>query len=134
MKPSVQVLALLTSGAVLAALIATTASAADEAKANAIKVAMQKFHKAPKDVDPVCKKISEGKASKEELAQVLAAYRAMCTEKPPAGDAAGWKEKCEALIKATEAVSAGAADGVAQYKSAVNCKGCHSVHKPQAKK
>ena len=134
MKPLVKLALLVVTGATLAALLATTASAADEAKASAAKVAMQKFHNAPTDVDPVCKKISEGKASKEEVAQALASYKAMAAEKPAMGDEASWKEKSLALIKATEAVAAGKPDGVAQYKAAVNCKGCHSVHKPQAKK
>ncbi len=134
MKPLVKLALLIVTGSTLAALLATTASAANEAKASAAKVAMQKFHKAPKGEDPLCKKISDGKASKEELTAVLAAYRAMCAEKPVRGEEASWKEKCIALIKATESVSAGKPDGVTQYKAAVNCKGCHSVHKPEAKK
>ncbi|MSU27752.1 MAG: hypothetical protein EXS27_07535 [Pedosphaera sp.] len=134
MKPQIKLLVLAITGTVLAALLATTASAANEAKASAAKVAMQKFHKAPKGVDPTCKKISEGKASKEELEQVLAAYRVMAAEKPVRGDEASWKEKCAALIKATESLVSGKPEGVNQYKAAVNCKGCHSVHKPEAPK
>lgn len=133
MKPLLKLALLVVTGSTLAALLATSASAANEAKITAKEV-MQKFHKAPKGEDPLCKKISDGKASKEELAQVLAAYRVMCAEKPVRGDEASWKEKCLALIKATESIAAGKPDGVTQYKAAVNCKGCHSVHKPEAKK
>lgn len=122
------VLAAIVSFTIAISLI-STAVAENKAKLTAKEV-MQKFHKAPKDVDPTCKKASEGKATKEEIAQLVAAYRDMATDKPVKGDAASWREKSAALLAATEALQSGAADGVAKYQAAVNCKGCHSVHKP----
>lgn len=116
-------------GSTMASYFLASAIAESKAKLTAKEV-MQKFHKAPKDVDPVCKKASEGKATKEEIAQLVAAYRDMTTDKPVKGDLASWKVKSTALLVATEALQSGAADGVAKYKAAVDCKGCHSVHKP----
>ena len=98
-------------------------------KGNAIKTAMQKYHKAPKGTDPICKKASSGAASKEEIGGMLKAYQAMAKVKPSKGDQKSWEEKTAALIGATEALNSGAADGVDKYKAAVNCKACHSVHK-----
>lgn len=96
----------------------------------ATKKFMKDFHKAPKGVDPVCKKAADGKASKDELAKLVAGYKAMCSAKPPKGDEASWKEKTGKLLEAAMALQKGAPDGAAKYKEAVNCKACHSAHKP----
>ncbi len=101
---------------------------------NPIKDAMQKYHKAPKGTDPTCKKAGAGQASKEEITGMLAAYTAMAAAKPPQGDEAAWKTKVAALVKATEALDKGAADGPAQYKTASNCKACHEEFRPAKKK
>jgi hypothetical protein len=95
-----------------------------------IKQVMKTYHKAPKGVDPVCKKASDGKASSAEIKSLLAAYKTLATAKPPRGDESSWKGKTTALVAATEAMQKGTPDGVARYKEAVNCKACHSVHKP----
>lgn len=95
-----------------------------------IKQVMKAYHKAPKGVDPVSKKASDGKASPTELKNMVAAYRTMAKAKPPKGDDASWKEKCDKLLAGTEALASGAPDGLAKYKEAVNCKACHSAHKP----
>jgi mono/diheme cytochrome c family protein len=97
---------------------------------DAIKQVMKIYHKAPKGVDPICKKASDGKATPAELKNLVAAYRTMSKASPPKGDAASWKEKTAKLLAAAEALSAGQPDGAALYKEAVNCKACHSVHKP----
>lgn len=103
---------------------------AADGKDDAIKQVMKIYHKAPKGVDPICKKASDGKASPTELKNLVAAYRSMAKAKPPKGDDASWKEKCAKLLTGAEALASGAPDGAAKYKEAVNCKACHSVHKP----
>ena len=65
-----------------------------------------------------------------ELKNLVAAYRTMGKAKPPKGDDASWKEKCDKLLAGAEALASGAPDGLAKYKEALNCKACHSVHKP----
>ncbi len=97
---------------------------------NPTKDFMKAYHKAPKGVDPVCKKAADGKATAAELAHLVAGYKAMCTAKPPKGDEASWKDKTTKLLHAAEALQKGEADGASRYKEAVNCKGCHSAHKP----
>lgn len=96
-----------------------------------IKQVMKDYHKAPKGVDPVCKKASEGKATPEELKKLVAGYKAMLATKAPRGDQASWKEKTTKLYAAAQALQKGEADAAAKYKEAVNCKACHSVHKPE---
>jgi hypothetical protein len=97
---------------------------------HSVKDFMKSYHKAPKGVEPVCKKASEGKASADELAKLVAGYKDMCSAKPPKGDETSWKEKTTKLLEAAQALQKGAPDGAARYKEAVNCKGCHSAHKP----
>ena len=102
---------------------------AAEAK-DSIKEVMKTYHKAPKGVDPVCKKAVDGKASPAEVKQLVAGYKILATAKPPKGDDASWKEKTSKLLAAAQALESGAPDGAARYKEAVNCKACHTVHKP----
>jgi hypothetical protein len=115
-------------------LIATSAIVwqiqAADGKDDPIKQVMKIYHKAPKGVDPICKKASDGRATPTEIRNLVAAYRTMSAAKPPKGDDASWKEKCARLLSAAEALASGAPDGAAKYKEAVNCKACHSVHKP----
>ncbi|MSU35224.1 MAG: hypothetical protein EXS36_08935 [Pedosphaera sp.] len=103
---------------------------AADANEDAIKEFMKAYHKAPKGTDPTCKKASNGEASKDELKKLVAGYKIMCSAKPPKGDAASWKEKTTKLLAAAQGLEKGGADALAKYKEAVNCKACHSVHKP----
>jgi hypothetical protein len=91
---------------------------------------MKKFHKAPDGVDTVCKKVSSNEASPQELADILKSYEAMASVTPPRGVKSSWDEKCQALISAIKKIQAGDSSGVSAYKKAVNCKACHTLHKP----
>jgi nitrate/TMAO reductase-like tetraheme cytochrome c subunit len=103
---------------------------AAEEKDNPIKEVMKTLHKAPQGVDATCKKASEGKASADELKKLVAGYKKMVAAKPPKGDDASWKEKTAKLLTAAEGLEKGGTDALAKYKEAVNCKACHTVHKP----
>ncbi len=103
---------------------------AEDAKDDAIKKVMKTCHKAPKGEDPICKKAADGKATPEEIKKLVAGYKVLIDAKPPKGDVASWKEKTSKLLAASEALEKGEADAVKKYKEAVNCKACHSAHKP----
>lgn len=117
----------------LALGLSVTGLIAADAK-NPIKDAMQKYNKAPKGTDPVCKKAGAGTATKEEISGMLAAYKAMCAAKPPQGDQKKWVQLCTELVNATAALEKGEAGAAEKYKKAVNCKACHDEFKPAAKK
>lgn len=126
------------TGAVAVALLVSlsTITAAEKGKGKGeakskIAQVMAKCHKAPKGEDPVCAKASKGTASKEDLAGLVQGYTTLTTCKPPQGEEASWKEKTAALLKAAQDLQAGKAGAVDTYKAAVNCKACHSVHRPQ---
>lgn len=114
--------------AVLAAALLAPVQAADEKK-DVIEEVMATFHKAPKGVDPVCKRAPMGKVTDDELKNLVAAYKAMAAAKPPKGDQASWKELAGKLLAATESLQRGDADGPAKFREAVNCKACHSAHR-----
>jgi len=114
----------------MAGSVLTWQSQAGEAKADAIQEVMKTYHKAPKGEDPICKKALDGKASAEEIKKLVAAYKTLATTKPPKGDEASWKDKTTKLVAAAEALEKGGADAKAKYKAALDCKACHSIHKP----
>lgn len=84
---------------------------------------MKKGFKGTKESPPLLKKVLGGSATAEEKAKLAEYINKMSTLKPEKGDAASWKEKSEALVKAIEK------NDMKALKSASNCKACHKVHK-----
>ena len=111
----------------LTALTAGFAFAADD---DPIELAMKYAHKAPKGEKKICEKIVEGTATDDEVKKTVELYKAAAVAKPPKGDEAAYKEKFAKLLTATEEVAAKKPGANAAYKAAVNCKACHSEHKP----
>lgn len=70
----------------------------------------------------------EGTAADFKLLAELSA--SLPLNAPPKGDAASWKEKSTALAKAGKDLAAGKPGALEAWKSASNCKACHSAHKP----
>ena len=128
MKRQILVLA---GAAMVAAFSLLTVSSYGAEGDKVISDVMKKSHKAPQGTDPVCKKVSNGQATDAELAELLKGYQDMCGAKPPRGEVADWTKKCQALITAVKSLQAKDPGGVAAYKAAVNCKACHSEHKPE---
>lgn len=77
----------------------------------------------------LCKKAGAGQATDAEKAQLLQLLGDMAKQTPPAGDAASWKAKNDALLAAAQAVVDGKDGATDQLKKAANCKACHDVHK-----
>jgi cytochrome c553 len=77
----------------------------------------------------LCKKVADGKASKDEKTTLLENFTSLSENKPPKGDADSWKTKCSALVAAAKAAVADDAGYGDKLKAAANCKACHEVHK-----
>ncbi|MBK8094013.1 MAG: hypothetical protein IPK32_19090 [Verrucomicrobiaceae bacterium] len=105
---------------------AAPATKAAPAGSDVIKTAMKQYHK-PEDA--LCKKVAGGTASDAELATMLKLYQDICAATPPKGDKAAWVKKCQALVGAVKKIQAKDPSGIPAYKTAVNCKACHSEHK-----
>jgi cytochrome c peroxidase len=121
----------LLAGATLAIALFSPVTFADSKDEETIKEVMKKYHKAPQGQDHIAKKASMGKASPEEMKDLVAAYTKMAATHPPKGDEASWKEKNTKLVAAAKALQKGDANGVELFKDASNCKACHSVHRPE---
>jgi hypothetical protein len=81
-------------------------------------------------------KIVAGTATPEQKKQFLDLTEALSMNKPPKGDKAAWDAKVATLIKSSHdlldgATAAAAPDAakLAAFKTASDCKACHTVHK-----
>jgi len=75
-------------------------------------------------------RIAKGQGTAEDFKKIAFLTEELALNQPPKGDLASWTEKTRALKAAADDLVAGKAGAVDAYKSAVNCKACHSVHKP----
>ncbi|MFM7803695.1 MAG: hypothetical protein ACKPGK_04285 [Verrucomicrobiota bacterium] len=75
-------------------------------------------------------RIAKGQGTAEDFKKMAFLTKELALNQPPKGDLASWTEKTRALKAAADDLVAGKAGAVDAYKSAVNCKACHSVHKP----
>jgi hypothetical protein len=99
-------------------------SSGEEKAKYTIKEVMTKAHKMK-----LLDKVASGKADKAETDELVALYVALGQNKPPRGEAKGWTDKTDAIIKAAKDVQAGKDGAGKALKSAVQCKGCHDIYK-----
>ncbi|MGC9941455.1 MAG: hypothetical protein ABSE48_06440 [Verrucomicrobiota bacterium] len=104
----------------------STSARADDPKYTVEQVMKAVF----KGEDSVHKRIINGKASKDDLAKLVAYVSVLPQNDPPQGDPAGWQKKTTALLDAAKALQAGEGQALAQYTKAANCQACHSVYRP----
>jgi hypothetical protein len=78
----------------------------------------------------LCKKVADGKASDAEKAKLVEMFAEMGKNKPPKGDAEGFKAKADAIHAAAKAVVDGEDGAGAKLAKAANCAACHKEHKP----
>ena len=102
-------------------------SAAEAKPKYTTKEVMKTLHKGQ---DNIAKHVSQGSGTKEEIDKLVEYYASLPLNEPPKGDKASWAAKSTALFKAAEDLKAGKPNALAGYKQAVNCKACHSAHRP----
>lgn len=118
----------------LAASLLPLSFASAEDEDNAIKQAMRFAHKAPKGEKKLSEKIVEGTASDADIQKALDLYKKMADTKPPRGDQEAFRGRVAKVVAATEEIVAKKEGATAHYKEAIDCKACHSEHKPQPPK
>lgn len=79
--------------------------------------------------DGLLKKVVSGKASDDEKKQLAELYVSLSQNNPPKGEMENWKETTANIVKQAKAAAAGDADAPKLLQKAVDCKGCHSLHK-----
>lgn len=93
-----------------------------------IEEVMKTLHKGE---DSLGNKVSRGKGTKEDFDKLVEYYRSLPLNLPPQGDLESWKAKTTALLDAAKALQTGQEGALAKYNKAVNCKACHSIHRPE---
>jgi hypothetical protein len=99
---------------------------ADDASKYTIKEVMKMAHQGD---NSLYKRVSSGKASKEDKKKLVELYTALAADAPTKGDADSWKDKTTALVDAAKAVEDGKEGATKDLKKAADCKACHTVHK-----
>jgi hypothetical protein len=107
------------------AVLGLVGFAAEEKPEYTTKQVMKEAHK-----DGLLKKVTGGEASDEEKGKLLVLYKALLANDPPKGSKDEWKTRSEAIVVATEALIADKDGSSEKLTAAVNCKACHTPHKP----
>ncbi len=100
--------------------------AADDKPKYTIEEIMEKAHKGKPSL---WKKVVDGKASDDEKKQLLGLYEDLAKNKPEKGSQDDWKKRTSQIVKAAKNVVADKEGATKELGKAVNCKGCHQLHK-----
>jgi hypothetical protein len=101
--------------------------AADDAKPKyTIEEVMEKAHQGKPSL---FKQVVSGKADADQKKQLLELYAELAKNKPEKGELADWKKRTSSMVKAAKDVVANKEGADKELAKAVNCKGCHQLHK-----
>jgi hypothetical protein len=100
---------------------------ADDVPKYTIQEVMQALHKGETNVG---KSVLKGEGTGADLKKLVEHYTSLPLQDPPQGDKTEWKERTTKLLTAAKNLEAGKAGAAEEFKNAVNCKACHSKHKP----
>ena len=117
----------LVAGIVATGLAFAFSAGADEGH-ELIEKAMNEGHKGKTSI---VAKIKDGSASKADIEKLHNFYKEMSKVKPPRGDAGEWKKRVNRLANLSGKLAKGDASAKGAFNKAVNCKACHSKHKPE---
>ena len=87
---------------------------------------MINFHKGE---ESVATQARDGTAEKEDLQRMLEHYQALLDLTPPKGTLESWKIKTTKLIESAVGLVESDPGAIEAYKTAVNCKACHTEHR-----
>lgn len=115
--------------ALAAALIAITAGCASTPKSKASLSVEHIMEEGFEGKESLSARISKGQGNEADFKKMAFLTKELALNKPSKGDLASWTEKTTALQAASESLVAGKPGALDGFKTAVNCKACHSVHK-----
>lgn len=116
------------AGLLAATLASRSLVRGDDASDKQIEKIMKTTHKGN---DSIVKKVVAGKATPEQIDELLADYQTLAKLSPPRGSADDWKQRTSKVVAALNDVKAGKEGAAAKFKTAVSCKACHEAHKPE---
>ena len=115
--------------AVAATLIAVTAGCTTHGKSKASLSIEQIMEDGFKGKTSLSARISKGQGNEDDFKKMAFLTKELALNHPPKGDLSSWTEKTIALKAAADSLAAGKPGALDGFKTAVNCKACHSVHK-----
>jgi len=75
-------------------------------------------------------RLGENTASEADKMRMVYLTQQLALNQPTKGDKASWQEKTARLNRAAVALADKLPDSIEAWRAAVDCKACHSVHKP----
>ncbi len=115
--------------AVAATLIAVTAGCTTHGKSKASLSIEQIMEDGFKGKTSLSARISKGQGNEDDFKKMAFLTKELALNPPSKGDLSSWTEKTTALKAAADSLAAGKPGALDGFKTAVNCKACHSVHK-----
>ena len=115
--------------ALAAALIAAVSGCTSTSHPKASLSIEQIMEDGFKGKESLSARISKGQGNEADFKKMAMLTKELALNKPSKGDLASWTEKTRALQAAADSLVAGKPGALDGFKSAVNCKACHSVHK-----
>lgn len=109
-------------------LVAAGCATHSAAKLKSIEEIMEEGFKGK---ESLASRISKGQGNDADFALMANLTAQLKLNHAPRGDLKSWTEKTTALNLAAIDLVKGKAGAVVDFKSAVNCKACHSLHKPE---
>jgi hypothetical protein len=85
--------------------------------------------KAHEGKNSLLKRIVAGKANADQKKELLGLYEDLAKNKPEKGSQDDWKKRTTAMVGAAKEVVDNKPDAGKRLAKAVNCKGCHELHK-----
>lgn len=76
------------------------------------------------------KRVTAGTGTQEEKEQLLGYYKMLALHVPPKGSSLDWKERTGKLVEGAKSAVAGEPNADRALKRVVNCRDCHTFHKP----
>jgi len=78
----------------------------------------------------IAARLSQDKGTQADKMRMAYLTEQLALNKPVKGDLASWNQKTTALHEAAVELANNAPGALVNWKAAVDCKKCHSVHKP----
>jgi hypothetical protein len=78
----------------------------------------------------IAARLSENMGTEADKMRMVYLTQQLALNQPPRGDLASWTQKTTALNLAAVALERNSPDALVTWKAAVDCKKCHSLHKP----
>ena len=119
----VTILALISGGSLVAQ---QSKKKPEPLSARPVKTIMEKTHK---EKGALIFLVRDAESTDADNKALLEVYKQLATLKPPTGDAKGWANRIDNVIKALQDLIDKKPNAVEKVRGVTDCKGCHDAHR-----